>query len=103
MLKIVEWLIPEQTQDVMTPAEWMMFVLSIYFHNMRMLVTKDEFDNRGDSDFSAYNKDVRNLNKDLVEEIQKLLAPLDSFFRQDLAMVKLFRDIQRLTIFFNWK
>ena len=31
MLKIVEWLIPGQTQDVMTPAEWMMLVLSIYF------------------------------------------------------------------------
>ena len=45
MLKIVEWLIPGQTQDVMTPAEWMMLVLSIYFHDMGMLITKDEFDN----------------------------------------------------------
>ncbi len=131
MLKIVEWLIPEQTQEIMTPAEWMMLVLSIYFHDMGMLITKDEFDNREESDFSTYKKDVYNFkygrdylqkaqslgekediflyqeyvrknhakrirmwisgefggNAALVEEIQKLLSPLDDLFRQDLAMV----------------
>ena len=131
MLKLVEWLIPEQTQHFMTPAEWMMLVLAIYFHDMGMLVTKDEFENRENSDFSAYKKRVYSLeygrdylhkakslgekediflyqeyvrknhakrirmwiagefegNKDLVGEIQKLLSPLDSLFRQDLAML----------------
>lgn len=43
MQKIVEWLIPEHTQRIMTSAEWMMLVLSIYFHDMGMLITNDEF------------------------------------------------------------
>lgn len=40
MLKMVEWIIPEKTKLSMTSAEWMMLVLSIYFHDMGMLISK---------------------------------------------------------------
>ncbi len=85
MLKIVEWLIPGQTQDVMTPAEWMMLVLSIYFHDMGMLITKDEFDNRGASDFSDYKKDVYNLKygRDYLQKTQSLGEKEDVFLYQE--------------------
>ena len=46
MLKMVEWIIPEKTKLSMTSAEWMMLVLAIYFHDMGMLISRNEFDNR---------------------------------------------------------
>ena len=59
MLNMVEWIIPENTRKHLTPAEWMMLVLSIYFHDMGMLVTKDEFDNRNNNDdFKNYKVEV---------------------------------------------
>ena len=58
MLKLAEWVIPEETQKIMTSSEWMMLVLSIYFHDMGMVVTKREFENRDNSDFVEYKKKV---------------------------------------------
>ena len=58
MLKLAEWVIPEETQKIMTSSEWMMLVLSIYFHDMGMIVTKKEFENRDNSDFTEYKKKV---------------------------------------------
>lgn len=46
MLQNLEWLIPESTKQVMTDADWLMIVLAVYFHDMGMLVTKDEFEAR---------------------------------------------------------
>ena len=46
MLKNLEWIIPEETQKIMSDAEWLMIVLAVYFHDMGMLVTKDEFNAR---------------------------------------------------------
>lgn len=46
MLKIVEWLIPEKTKEKMTSAEWLMLTLSIYFHDLGMVVSKSEYDKR---------------------------------------------------------
>ena len=135
MLKMVEWIIPEKTKTLITPAEWMMLVLSIYFHDMGMLISKNEFENRNKTKFAkfkhkVYNcefgKDylakVRNLgdsgelflyqeyvrknhakrirmwisgekdedgkfSENIINEIQKLLEPMDSLFKQDLALI----------------
>ena len=46
MLGILEWLIPEKTKEYMTKAEWLMLVLSVYFHDMGMLVTTNEYNQR---------------------------------------------------------
>lgn len=54
MLRILDWLIPQETRDSLTPAEWLLIVLSIYFHDLGMLVTKDEFARRGESGFSDF-------------------------------------------------
>lgn len=51
MLGTLDWMIPEETQDLMSPADWLLIVLSIYLHDLGMLVTDDEFDARGESDF----------------------------------------------------
>src|SRR5256885_7126925 len=46
MLALVDKLIPADTAQRMKTADWLMVVLSCYFHDLGMLVTKKEFDNR---------------------------------------------------------
>lgn len=43
MLQMLDWLIPSSTQEAMTPPDWLMVVLAIYFHDAGMIVTADEF------------------------------------------------------------
>lgn len=58
MLKIVEWLIPEKTKKSMTYAEWLMLTLAIYFHDLGMVVTRDEFANRNETIFKDYKAKI---------------------------------------------
>lgn len=58
MLRSLDWIIPEKTKELMTPAEWLLIVLSVYFHDLGMLVTKKEFDNRYSSSFIEYRDKV---------------------------------------------
>ena len=85
MLKLIEWIIPEHTQSVMTPAEWMMLVLSVYFHDMGMLITKDEFGNRDTSAFSDYKKSVYDLDygRDYYLKAHSLGKDEDIFLYQE--------------------
>jgi len=54
MLKILDWLIPDTTKSIMSPADWFLIVLAVYFHDLGMLVTKEEFKNRYSSGFPEY-------------------------------------------------
>lgn len=58
MLSSLDWIIPEKTQDIMSPADWLMIVLSIYFHDLGMLVTRDEFNNRKNSYFTTFKNEI---------------------------------------------
>ncbi|WP_020602704.1 HD domain-containing protein [Spirosoma spitsbergense] len=58
MLDSLDWIIPERTQNIMTPADWLMIVLSIYFHDLGMLVTKDEFNKREKSNFTTFKDEI---------------------------------------------
>ena len=59
MLKIVEWLIPERTKKSMTHAEWLMLVLAIYFHDLGMVVTRDEYAHREETAFRDYREKIQ--------------------------------------------
>jgi molecular chaperone HtpG len=63
MLEIVDWVIPDITKEYMSKADWLMLVLAIYFHDMGMLVTAEEYENR-DTD----EKFVQYKNKALAGE-----------------------------------
>jgi len=54
MLEMLDWLVPQDTKDVMTPTDWLLAVLSIYFHDLGMLVTRAEYDARDRSGFREY-------------------------------------------------
>ena len=51
-------LIPEETKRIMSPADWLLTVLSIYFHDLGMLVTKKEFKSRDDTGFPRYRDEI---------------------------------------------
>ncbi|HLL47282.1 MAG TPA: hypothetical protein VK399_11275, partial [Longimicrobiaceae bacterium] len=57
MLRILDWLVPEKTRREMSPADWLLVVLSIYFHDLGLLVTKDEYDGRSLSSFGRFCED----------------------------------------------
>ncbi|MCW9033280.1 MAG: ATP-binding protein [Rhodospirillales bacterium] len=46
MLKSLDWMIPPETKGKMTAIDWLMIVLGIYFHDLGMVVTAEEFKNR---------------------------------------------------------
>ncbi len=57
MLALAEWIIPEYTKEALTPAECFVITLSIYFHDLGLLITRDEFDNRKQSGFQIWVED----------------------------------------------
>jgi len=139
MLSQLDWLIPDQTKEVMTAADWLLIVLSAYFHDLGMLITKDEFETRERSaeylrfreaalnsqdavgqDFAAritmldsserehflYQEYVRETHACRIrawiegradqdfgsmgpaaQEVRRILSPLESVFKRDLAIV----------------
>jgi molecular chaperone HtpG len=46
MLQMLDWLVPPEARRVMTSVDWLMIVLSIYLHDLGMVVTSAEFDGR---------------------------------------------------------
>lgn len=86
MLSITEWIIPKHTMEVMTPADWLMLVLAVYFHDMGMLVTKEEFHNREkNSEFLRYKEESYNglLGSDYQEKIKNLNEDAERFLYQE--------------------
>jgi hypothetical protein len=58
MLEILDWLIPKETKDIMSPADWLITVLAINFHDLGMLVTREEYEQRNLSGFIEYRDKV---------------------------------------------
>lgn len=81
MLNSLDWIIPLETQDIMTSADWLMLTLSIYFHDLGMLVSKDEYENRSSSAFPSFKQDVLD-GKYGVEYREKVLS-IDEDEKQD--------------------
>jgi hypothetical protein len=58
MLQSLDWLIPDSSKATMTPADWLVAVLGIYFHDLGMLVTRKEYEGRRQSGFDAFVEDI---------------------------------------------
>lgn len=56
-LRMLDWLIPQQTKAIMSPADWLLVVLAVYFHDVGMLVTSTEYKNRS-AEFRSFRDDV---------------------------------------------
>lgn len=59
MLNLLDKIIPEKTKDEMTPADWLMTVLAIYFHDLGMHIPQGEYDKReSDSEFQRTKEEM---------------------------------------------
>jgi molecular chaperone HtpG len=87
MLKHLDWLIPPLTQKEMTPVDWLLITLAIYFHDLGMLVTAEEFENRMEN--AAYTTFLDSLttdskSQDYLGRAKKMLPDeRDRFFFQE--------------------
>lgn len=54
MLETAEWVIPRSSKELLTDAEWIFLVLSIYFHDLGLLISRSEYDARESN--AEYNK-----------------------------------------------
>jgi len=58
MLSVAEWLIPESSKVKLTSADYLFLVLSIYFHDMGMLISRSEFSDRENNhDFQKFRSE----------------------------------------------
>jgi molecular chaperone HtpG len=75
MLKLVDKLIPADTAAKMKTADWLIIVLSCYFHDLGMLVTKKEFESRINcTEFLAFKTELLagDKGKDYDDALEKL-------------------------------
>lgn len=87
MLKIAEWLIPENTKTKMTSAEWLMLTLSIYFHDLGMVVSKREFEQRASNDsFLAFKENaLSSTNPEYIKFVKNEKYLYQEFVRANHA------------------
>lgn len=68
MLGLLDDIIVDKARNVMTPTDWLMLVLSVYFHDIGMIITSDEFENReNDEDFMDY---LNTIDKKYYEDLK---------------------------------
>src|SRR5580698_4400749 len=80
LLDMLDWVIPKDTIKQMTPTDWMLAVLAIYFHDAGLVVTKQEFDKRDLSDFPQFRDGV--LNNPIPSAYQERARALNDIERE---------------------
>ena len=75
MLKLLEFIIPDSVKNLLTPTDWIMIVLSVYFHDLGMLITMAEFNARHDNlDYLKFLKnDARDYSNTKSEDEREKL------------------------------
>src|ERR1035437_2194534 len=89
MLALVDKLIPSDTVEQMKTADWLMIVLSCYFHDLGMLVTKREFEARNScTEFLMFKGEILAgaKGKDYEEALETLgAAEHEEFLYQEFV------------------
>jgi molecular chaperone HtpG len=86
MLRMLDWVIPEATWHQLTPTDALLHVLSIYFHDLGLVVTRREYDRRDNSGWRAWVDQAQagTVGADYRAHIQKLSADdRERFLYQD--------------------
>ena len=92
MLQMLDWLVPQQTMTVMTSVDWLLIVLSIYLHDLGMVVTSAEYERRMENEeFALFlerlKKDLE--AKDYLARAENMSEPeKDRFFYQEYVRDK---------------
>ena len=73
MLEMTDWIIPDATKAILTPGDYLFLTLSIYFHDLGLLISKREYENRSrNSDFQRYLAEQSTTSVDHLEYMDKL-------------------------------
>ena len=74
LLEIVEWIIPATTFSKLTMADCLMLTLAVYFHDLGVVVTREEYERRHESRFPEFKKTVfdGDQGKDYNEKVAKM-------------------------------
>src|SRR5438477_1912276 len=100
MLALVDRLIPAETAAKMKTADWLMIVLSCYFHDLGMVVTKKEFENRDNCpEFLALKAEL--LSGDKGKDYEEALAKLTGEERDEFLYQEFVRKNHARRIF-HW-
>lgn len=87
MLRMLDWVIPDSTKRVLSEADWLMITLAIYLHDLGMIVTAHEYDDRANNrEFVEWRENLRNSNegREYLARISELTdAEKDRFFFQE--------------------
>jgi molecular chaperone HtpG len=89
MLGMLDWLVPPTTKEAMSPTDWLMIVLAIYFHDLGMVVTSDEYKKRTENE--EFQQFLDKLQKDpdakdyLARAEAMTLGERDRFFYQEFV------------------
>ncbi|MCK9769757.1 HD domain-containing protein [Pseudomonas syringae] len=60
MLNMANWIIPDQTKSALQPADYLLLTLSIYFHDLGLLISIAEYERRGQNqEFQAYLRELK--------------------------------------------
>jgi molecular chaperone HtpG len=88
VLTSLNWIIPHNTVIIMKAGDWLMLVLGIYFHDLGMVVTQEEYDRRSESGFEAYKQRI--LLQAKSEFIDKLdrIPDREKFLYQEFVRSK---------------
>lgn len=54
MLKSLDWIIPPAASKIMSPGDWLLLVLAIYLHDIGLIVTDEEFNDRAKTGFRDF-------------------------------------------------
>jgi len=54
MLTCLDWIVPSDTRTSLSKGDWLFLTLSCYFHDLGLVITRDEFENRHQSDFGEF-------------------------------------------------
>lgn len=92
MLEMLDWVVPDGTKREMTLGDWLLVVLSVYFHDLGMIVTKEEYENRDATQFSRFKDEVLLTEDDngrdyreRIKEIEKRNVETEKFLYQEFV------------------
>lgn len=87
LLEVCDWLVPPVTLSSMTVADCLMTSLAV-FHDLGMVVTRDEFERRNESGFPNFRRDAfaGNAGRDYEEKILRMpLEQAEKFLYQEFV------------------
>ena len=100
MLNMLDWLIPPSTQKEMTPVDWLLTVLSIYLHDLGMVVTGEEYNLRMDN--TKFREFLDSLDQDPDGRDYLARTEKMSSDEKDIFFFQEFIRMQHATRCYEW-